>query len=364
MSRAMDSEVYSAGEIARAARVPRRLIADVLESRHVELVKGFVRHQDAVALVRVLSRRASNQGTAAAREPLTLARQPRRRGGLSLVASGAAHALFVALLVAVTSIHLFGRDTTDVAVQDAPVHLVFLMEAGPGGGGGGGGTEVPVPPPPAQRKTPAPEIKKVSSPVPPVRNLLHTPTPVIAPPPPPPAIVESPKPDPPPPTPTPQVVAAPVAPAPADAQDLAGALSAPPSASTSNGPGRSGGIGNGAGTGLGEGDGAGIGPGSGGGTGGGPFQPGSGILPPTLVREVKASYTDEARRRTLEGDVVLEIVVKRDGSVGAMRVVRALGGGLDQKAMDAVRQWRFGPATRNGAPVDVFVEVSVGFTLR
>jgi protein TonB len=79
---------------------------------------------------------------------------------------------------------------------------------------------------------------------------------------------------------------------------------------------------------------------------------------------VKADYTDEGRRRGLQGDVVLEIVVRRDGSVGEITVLRGLGGGLDQRAVAAVRQWRFDPARRRGAAVDVIVEVAVEFTLR
>jgi TonB family protein len=123
-------------------------------------------------------------------------------------------------------------------------------------------------------------------------------------------------------------------------------------------------VGAGKGAGIGEGDGGGIGPGSGGGTGGGPYRPGSGVLPPQLVREIRANYTEDARRRGVEGDVVLEIVVRRDGSVGKVRVLQSLGSGLEQKATEAVRQWRFTPATRYGTAVDVIVEVAVGFKLR
>ena len=83
-----------------------------------------------------------------------------------------------------------------------------------------------------------------------------------------------------------------------------------------------------------------------------------------LTREVRATYTDEARRRTIEGDVILEIVVRRDGSVGQIRVVRSLGAGLEQRAIDAVRQWRFTPSRRHGEAVDVMVEVAVEFKLR
>ena len=130
------------------------------------------------------------------------------------------------------------------------------------------------------------------------------------------------------------------------------------------GSGSGGGAGTGSGAGVGAGTGSGIGAGSGGGEGGGPYRPGAGIDPPSLEREVKALYTDEARRQGIEGDVVLEIVVRRDGSVGDVRVRRSLDRGLDQRAIDAVRQWRFSPAHRHGVAVDVIVEVAVAFKLR
>jgi protein TonB len=132
----------------------------------------------------------------------------------------------------------------------------------------------------------------------------------------------------------------------------------------SRGPGSGGGAGTGRGTGLGQGDGSGVGPGSGGGTGGGPYRPGSGIEPPRLLREVRADYTEDARRRGVSGDVVLEIVVRRDGSVGDVKVLQGLTGGLNDRAVQAVRQWRFEPARRQGAEVDVIVEVAVEFKLR
>ena len=157
---------------------------------------------------------------------------------------------------------------------------------------------------------------------------------------------------------------APVAPQPADSQDRIGTPTAPPAQRESQGPGAGGGAGTGRGTGIGEGQGTGLGDGSGGGTGGGPFRPGAGIEPPSLLREVKASYTNEARRQRIQGDVDLEIVVRRDGSVGDVRVLRGLGAGLNEKAIEAVRQWRFSPARRHGAAVDVVVTVSVEFKLR
>jgi protein TonB len=64
------------------------------------------------------------------------------------------------------------------------------------------------------------------------------------------------------------------------------------------------------------------------------------------------------------GDVVLEIVIRSDGSVGDVKVLRGLGFGLDDRAVAAVRNWKFSPARRLGTPVDVIVEVEVEFSLR
>jgi TonB family protein len=137
-----------------------------------------------------------------------------------------------------------------------------------------------------------------------------------------------------------------------------------PKESESRGPGAGGGVGTGTGTGLGSGDGSGIGDGSGGGMGGGPYRPGSGITPPSILREVKADYTEDARRRGIEGEVVLEIVVRRDGSVGDVKLLNGLPNGLNDRAIAAVRQWRWSPARRLGQAVDVVVEVAVEFKLR
>jgi len=161
-----------------------------------------------------------------------------------------------------------------------------------------------------------------------------------------------------------RVLVAPVVAAAPDPRDREGVIDKAHDTAASQDAGVGGGAGTGQGTGNGEGLGAGIGDGIGGGTGGGPYRPGSGIVAPRLLREVKAEYTDEARRRGMTGDVVLEIVVRRDGSVGDLRVLQGLGAGLDQRAIAAVRQWRFDPARLRGAPVDVIVEVAVEFTLR
>jgi len=159
-------------------------------------------------------------------------------------------------------------------------------------------------------------------------------------------------------------VTAPIVAAPADTRSRAGALEQTTVDTDSRESGGGGGVGTGTGTGLGPGNGSGVGPGSDGGTGAGPYRPGSGIDAPQLLREVKADYTEDARQRGVSGDVVLEIVVCRDGSVGDVTVLHGLAGGLSDRAVQAVRQWHFAPARRQGAAVDVVVEVAVEFKLR
>jgi protein TonB len=74
---------------------------------------------------------------------------------------------------------------------------------------------------------------------------------------------------------------------------------------------------------------------------------------------VKAEYTEDARQRRITGDVILEIVVQRDGSVGEVKLLQGLSGGLNERAVQAVRQWRFAAARRQGSPVDVIVDSEV-----
>ncbi|MGH9510032.1 MAG: energy transducer TonB [Terriglobales bacterium] len=136
-------------------------------------------------------------------------------------------------------------------------------------------------------------------------------------------------------------------------------VSGPPS----NGTGSGGGIGSGSGGGIGSGTGPGYGPGSGGGTGGGVFQVGGGVSAPRALFTPEPEYSEEARRAKHEGTVVLWLVVGPDGRPRDLRVLRSLGLGLDEKAMDAVRQWKFEPARKNGTPVAVRINVEVAFKL-
>jgi TonB family protein len=131
----------------------------------------------------------------------------------------------------------------------------------------------------------------------------------------------------------------------------------------SNGPGTGGGIGSGEGTGIGSGKGGGLGPGEGGGTGGGIYSVGGGVSAPIPIYKPEPAYSEEARKAKYQGTVVLWIVVDTQGNVTDPRVVRPLGLGLDEKALETVRTWKFKPALRNGSPVPVRVIVEVIFRL-
>ena len=87
---------------------------------------------------------------------------------------------------------------------------------------------------------------------------------------------------------------------------------------------------------------------------------------PRVIKEVKPQYTSDAMRAKVQGLVLLECVVRSDGSVGNVQVVRSLDPtfGLDQEAVNAARQWRFAPGTRMGEPVAVLVTIELTFTLR
>jgi len=134
---------------------------------------------------------------------------------------------------------------------------------------------------------------------------------------------------------------------------------------TSTGPGSGGGVGSGSGTGIGPGRGPGVGPGSGGGMGGGVYRPGGAVSEPRLTKEVRPSYTNEALLNRMQGTVVLEAVVTRDGCTSQIRIVRSLDpGGLDEQAVMAVAQWLFEPGRVGTTPVDVLVTIVLDFTIR
>jgi TonB family protein len=123
--------------------------------------------------------------------------------------------------------------------------------------------------------------------------------------------------------------------------------------------GSGGGIGNGRGSGIGNGNGSGVG----GGSGGGVFNVGNGVTSPVLVTKVDPEYSEEARKAKYSGSVTLSIVVNTDGKAEQIAVVKSLGMGLDEKAVEAVQKWRFTPGKNKGVPVKVRATVEVNFRL-
>jgi protein TonB len=261
------------------------------------------------------------------------ARRPGRMG-LAFLGSAALQAGILTLLILIGRIGLQKAGILPLNPQEK-IDAVFIPDPGPGGGGGGGGNQMPDPPKKAEiRKPKTAEV-----------------TPVI----------EPPKIDPPPAPRFDMPVVTTLA-----QVEIPGAFQAPAGLSMSQGRGRGGGSGTGDGSGIGPGDGPGLGPGRGGNTGGGPVRPGNGVTIPTLVVETKPKYTPEAMRARVEGSAVVQCTVTKAGICTDIHVVQSLDPkyGLDQEAIDTVRQWRFRPGTREGLPVDVIVDIQVEFRLR
>ena len=250
------------------------------------------------------------------------------------------HAAIVALLIlpAVISGPHFSTPTL-VALYDKTVPLIVnKLPEGHSGGGGGGGRKALTPP--SKGEPPRGADKQLVPPMVDVKNLAPD------------LVVES----------------TIVAPALDSLKTLnvqigdPNGIVGPPSP----GPGKGGGIGTGEGTGVGPGKGPGLGPGEGGNTGGGlaAFTPGGGVSMPRLVSQIQPEYSDDARRARIQGTVELLIIVRADGTVQMSSVQTSLGYGLDQKAIEAVRQWKFTPGKKDGVAVPTWMQVSINFTLR
>jgi periplasmic protein TonB len=122
-------------------------------------------------------------------------------------------------------------------------------------------------------------------------------------------------------------------------------------------------MGNGSGTGIGSGNGSGLGPGSGGNYGGGPKRIGGGVSAPQLVFQVDPEFSEEARKAKFMGVVTVNLWVDENGNPTHVRVARGVGMGLDQKAVDAVKQYKFKPAMEGGKPVTVELNIEVNFQI-
>lgn len=269
--------------------------------------------------------------------------QQQERIGPAFAGSLASHVV-LALIVIFGMRYGGNKVVTPALLPEQPNNnIIWLSQPGPGGGGGGGGNRMKEPP----RQAEMPGKDRITVPVskPPKMEMQEAkkePDPV--------AQLNIPA----------RSLAA--------AQDsLPGAIEAPPGPPTlSQGSGSGGGAGTGTGTGVGPGSGSGLGPGSGGGTGGGVYRPGNGVTLPRVLREVKPQYTSDAMRAKVQGTVLLECIVQKDGSVGDVQVIRSLDSnfGLDQQAVIAAKAWRFAPGTRLGEPVPVQITIELTFTLR
>jgi TonB family protein len=148
-----------------------------------------------------------------------------------------------------------------------------------------------------------------------------------------------------------------------NAPNLGNPTAAMPSGPPSNGTGSGGGIGSGSGGGIGVGSGPGVGEGRGGGIGGGVFRVGGGVSAPKAIYSPDPEYSEEARKAKYQGVCVLSLIVGPDGKPRDIHVARSLGLGLDEKAIEAVNQWKFEPAQKDGKPVAVAINVEVQFRL-
>lgn len=129
----------------------------------------------------------------------------------------------------------------------------------------------------------------------------------------------------------------------------------------SQGSGSGSGFGQGGGGGIGAGDGGGIGSGTVGGYGGGVMKVGGGVTAPVVIHRVVPEFTDEARRVKFQGVASIGLIVDAQGNPEDVHVVHPLGMGLDQKAVEAVRQYKFKPAMFQGHPVPVQLVIEVDF---
>ena len=277
-------------------------------------------------------------------ESLFLFEQQQGRLSRAFVVSLVTHVVLGTLLVVALQYAPPPESQPAILPDRSNSEIVWLTEPGPGGGGGGGGNEMEEPPRQAElpgedtltvpvEKPPELEAPEPEPEEPPQLALLNIPAQTLA----------------------------------AATEVLPGALDAPTGPPTqSQGSGRGGGSSTGSGSGIGSGTGSGLGEGTGGGTGGGVYRPGNGVTPPRLVREVKPQYTSNAMRAKVQGSVLLECIVRPDGTVSDVQVLRSLDPtfGLDQEAIRAASQWRFLPGTRLGEPVPVLITIELTFTLR
>lgn len=262
-----------------------------------------------------------------------------RSAGTGGIASIIFHIVAASIVVSLAAWSQSGaRHEPTVTVSPEVPRLVFLLQPGPGGGGGGGGGRQPEPPSRARAVGSDRLTVPVAKPVE-IRQSRD-------------ADVAR------------QTILLDAKPLAQGTELLTGLPEASASLPFSRGPGYGEGVGGGAGSGIGSGTGPGMGAGSGGGFGGGAYRLGSGVTPPTVLKQVTPKYTADAMRQRIQGLVALEVVINREGVPTAIRVTRSLDPGLDDEAIAAARQWRFTPGRIGDTPVDVLVTILLDFNVR
>ena len=146
-------------------------------------------------------------------------------------------------------------------------------------------------------------------------------------------------------------------------KDLKMANNSMPNLGMPNSPLMGNSMGNGRGSGLGSGNGSGLGPGSGGNYGGGLRKIGGGVSQPQVIYQVDPEFSEEARKAKFMGVVLVNLIVDTRGLPQNVHILRGVGMGLDEKAIEAVRQYRFKPAMEGGKPVPVELNVEVNFQI-
>ncbi|QNI33207.1 TonB family protein [Alloacidobacterium dinghuense] len=268
-------------------------------------------------------------------DPMAVKRNP-----TSSAISFVMHAGMIGLIVWLTlqaHSHIVLPQKVSITPIDIKPFIPVTMPAAKamGGGGGGGAHQIVEPskgriPPVAKTQTAPPQILRIDHP-----KLAVEPTVVM-----------------------PQAVKLPD-----NNMPNVGLPQSPQVAMASQGGGSGSGFGQGSGGGLGSGHGNGIGPGSGGGYGGGVMSVGGGVAAPQVIHSVDPEFSDEARREKFTGAVAIQLIVDTNGNPQGIQVVRHLGMGLDEKAIAAIKQYKFKPAMYQGHPVAVRVVIDVNFHL-
>jgi len=302
------------------------LLNDVLRTvANLEVPERVRVHVETQVWVREMVRPAARKTAAVFAPEVFLAKMQPKRDARSMGLAVLAHAAAIAILFWAVSAHVqFAKPAVNVALDtlNAPPPMPVAKDTMGGGGGQKGPTPV------SKGALPKFADQQITPPKAPVEAKIKMPDPTIE--------VQT---------------------------DLKMANSNLPNLGLPTSSIMGGSMGNGKGSGVGAGNGSGLGPGSGGNYGGGLRAIGGGVSSPIVIHEVEPEFSEEARRAKFMGNVLVNLIVDAKGMPENVHVARGVGMGLDQKAVEAVKQYRFKPALENGKPVAVELNVLVNFQI-